>query len=81
MYVSHDFGAPKESQLFWKNLSGTERFDIKSTLFVDDTEVVLDSAKQYGIEFLLQITNPDSKQKLQVAKNHLGVRSVLELID
>ena len=81
MYVSHDFGAPKESQLFCKNLSGTEKFDIKSTLFVDDTEVVLDSAKQYGIEFLLQITNPDSKQKLQVAKNHLGVRSVLELID
>jgi len=81
MYVSHDFGAPKESQLFWKNLSGTEKFDIKRTLFVDDTEVVLDSARQYGIDFLVQITNPDSKQKSQVAENYLGMTGVIELLE
>ena len=81
MYVSHDFGAPKESQLFWNNLSGTEKFDIKRTLFVDDTEVVLDSARQYGIDFLVQITNPDSKQKSQVAENYLGMTGVIELLE
>jgi len=81
MYVSHDFGAPKESHLFWKNLSGTEKFDIKRTLFVDDTEVVLDSARQYGIDFLVQITNPDSKQKSQVAENYLGMTGVIELLE
>ena len=81
MYVSHDFGAPKESQLFWQNLNDTEKFDIKRTLFVDDTEQVLDSARQYGIDFLVQITNSDSKQKQQIVKNYLGMTGVIELIE
>ena len=81
VYISHDFGAPKESQLFWKNLSNAEPFDIERTVFVDDNEIVLDSAKQFGIKSLIQIIKPDSKQKQQIAKNYLGVRSVLELIE
>ena len=81
MYVSHDFGAPKESQLFWQNLNDTEKFDIKRTLFVDDTEKVLDSARQYGIDSLVQITNSDSKQKQQIVKNYLGMTGVIELIE
>lgn len=60
VFSSHDFGAPKESGAFWSRLSGVERFDPSRTLFIDDTQTVLDAASNYGIGHLLTIIQPDS---------------------
>ena len=57
---SHDFGAPKESRAFWDRLAAAERFDPARTLFIDDTETVLDAASGHGIGHLLTIRQPDS---------------------
>ena len=63
IYSSHEFGQPKESQLFWQTLAEQQHFDPSRTLFIDDSIDVLHSAQQYGIGHLLGINQPDSKQK------------------
>jgi putative hydrolase of the HAD superfamily len=59
--VSHDFRTPKEQQGFWHQLHIAHPFDPQRTLLVDDTESVLRSAQQYGIQHLLTLLQPDSK--------------------
>lgn len=59
---SHEFQQPKEAQAFWRELQAREQFNPERTLFVDDTVRVLDSAKQFGIQHLLCIHQPDSQQ-------------------
>lgn len=59
---SHDLGYPKEEQVFWSALQTVAPFDKDKTLFVDDTERVLLSAKHYGIRHVVGITHADSKQ-------------------
>lgn len=58
---SHQFNEPKESQKFWQELQAFEHFDPARTLFIDDTVRILDSAKTFGIQYLLGIHQPDSK--------------------
>ena len=59
---SHKYGYIKEQQEFWVQLKQEVDFDPGRTLFIDDSEAVLDSAKRYGIAHLLSIGTPDSKQ-------------------
>lgn len=60
---SHDYGVPKESQVFWQTLQKQVPFDPTRTLFIDDSEVVLSAGKDYGIAHLLCIRQPDSKNQ------------------
>lgn len=60
---SHDYGFPKESLKFWEHLRQNINFDPERTLFIDDSEDVLQSAKTYGIAFLTGIEKPDSKAR------------------
>ena len=62
LYSTHEFGVSKESQLLWQRLQKKQPFELNSTLFVDDSLPVLESAKLFGIKHLLAITNPDSKK-------------------
>ncbi len=59
---SHEFSEPKESQRFWQQLQTREGFDPARTLFIDDTARILESAKTFGIKYLLGIHQPDSQQ-------------------
>lgn len=59
---SHDFGLPKENVAFWALLQQQEPFDPARTLLIDDSLAVLRSAREYGIEQLLSILQPDSQQ-------------------
>ncbi len=78
IYSSHDFGVPKEDQKFWRALKKVEAFDAEKTLFIDDNRNVLDSAKQFGIQFLLGVFQPDS----QIEGEHLtGYKQVREYSD
>jgi len=58
---THVYGVTKESQLLWEKLQADLQFDNESTLFVDDSLSILDSAKQFGIKHLLSVANPDSQ--------------------
>lgn len=59
---SHDYRAAKEDQQFWHHLQNNLDFNPQTTLFIDDSESVLDSAQQYGIKHLLSIKQPISNQ-------------------
>ena len=60
MISSHDYGAPKETLAFWNALMGERPFNPERTLFMDDSEHVLDSAKAFGIAALVTLRQPDS---------------------
>lgn len=57
---SHDFGMAKEHAGFWDALHAVEPFDPARTLFIDDSLSVLESARRYGIRWLLSLLQPDS---------------------
>ncbi|WP_371194335.1 GMP/IMP nucleotidase [Glaciecola sp. SC05] len=58
---THQFGVTKESQSLWQQLQAHLDFDPAHTLFVDDSQRILDAAKEFGIAYTLGITNPDSQ--------------------
>ena len=60
--TSHAIGLAKEQAGFWEALQQVEPFDKSRTLFIDDNLDVLHMANDYGIQQLLAILQPDSKQ-------------------
>lgn len=60
MICSHQLGAAKESQDFWRRLHQSRTFNPDTTLIIDDSEQVLDSAKRFGIVHLYSVATPDS---------------------
>ncbi len=56
---SHHYQVPKEQAPFWQALLDRHYFDPGRTLFIDDTEAVLDSAGDFGVAHLLCVTQPD----------------------
>lgn len=62
---SHDYGHAKEQQDFWHQLHTNHPFDPSRTLLIDDTETVLRSAADFGIEHLVTLTQPDSQAALR----------------
>lgn len=67
---THVYGVTKESQQLWQQLQADLGFDNETTLFVDDSLSILDSAKKFGIKHLLAVANPDS-QKQPLTKSQL----------
>jgi putative hydrolase of the HAD superfamily len=62
MICSHDLGLPKEDPAFWEKVKAVEPFDVDSTLLIDDSHTVLESARIAGIRHLRSIQQPDSQQ-------------------
>jgi putative hydrolase of the HAD superfamily len=58
---SFDAGAPKEDLEFWSVAEKRLGFDKQQTLFIDDTEEILRTAKQYGIQYILYKARANSK--------------------
>lgn len=59
---THRFGVTKESQLLWQKLQNDIDFNSQHTLFVDDSLTILQAAKDFGIKYLLAVSNPDSQR-------------------
>jgi putative hydrolase of the HAD superfamily len=80
VHSAHDYGHAKEQQAFWKALQEQEGFEPETTMFVDDTERVLKSAGEYGVETLVTITRPDTSEPLREQPEFVGVEGVAELL-
>ena len=74
---SHQLQYPKEEQAFWHGLQQREQFDPQRTLFIDDSPPILQSALDYGIEYVLGIRQPDSQQ----APRNLGPYPAIDHFD
>lgn len=59
---SHQLGKPKEDTTFWRDLQQLAPYKAASTLMVDDSFPVLESARSAGISQCLGILAPDSQQ-------------------
>jgi len=51
--TSMDMGHPKEDLRFWENAQKTLKFRNDATMFIDDTEEVLYTAREYGIKYVV----------------------------
>ena len=71
--VSHELEAPKEDQAFWHKLQALHPFDPARTLLIDDTERVLDSARDYGVAHLLTLLQPDSQRQIRIDTRFPGI--------
>ena len=78
---THQFGVTKESQQLWQKLQATIHFDCHSTLFVDDSLSILQAAQEFGIQHLLAVNNPDSKQPQIDTPGFHAVSDYRSLID
>lgn len=77
---SHDFGLPKEDITFWDKLQEVEAFDKQRTLLIDDSFAVLNSAREYGIRYLLSIYQPDSQQPKRKITDYAAIEHFDEII-
>jgi HAD superfamily hydrolase (TIGR01509 family) len=77
---SHDYGYPKENQLFWEALQADTDFDPARSLFIDDTLPILRSARRYGIAHLLAVREPDSRKGPKDTEEFAAVADYRELI-
>jgi putative hydrolase of the HAD superfamily len=66
----HDFGAPKEDEAFWHAFSAVHPFDPARSLFIDDTEKVLDAAALFGIRHLMMVAQPDGERPARTDLTH-----------
>lgn len=78
---THQFGVSKESQGLWQQLHAHLNFDPATTLFVDDSERILDAAKAFGVAYTLGITNPDSQQADIDIKGHPYTNNYHDLLE
>ncbi len=78
--VSHELDSPKEEQAFWRKLQQLHPFDPARTLFIDDTEQILESAREYGIAHLLTLLQPDSSRQKRIDTRFPGIHHFDEIM-
>jgi len=77
---SHDLGIPKEHAEFWGLLQQQQPFDKLTTLLIDDSLAVLNSARLFGIAHLISVSKPDSKLPKKNVTDYLAIEDFRELI-
>ena len=77
---SHDFGAPKEAQAFWRALQQQRPFDPARTLLIEDSLAVLAAASAYGLANTIAVRRPDSTLPPRAIDGFAAVDGVDELV-
>lgn len=79
-HSSEHIGLPKEDPEFWPRLARIEPFDPARTLFIDDNQKVLDSAKTAGIAHLLTIAQPDMTRPIRSQLKYPAIQDYRTLL-
>lgn len=77
---THTFGYPKEDQRLWQAVADYTELRADRTLFVDDSEVILDAANTFGIGYRLGVKKPDSGRSEYHFQRHQAVEDYRRLI-
>lgn len=77
---SHDFGAPKESPVFWNGLAERHPFERERAFFADDSLPVLRGARTYGIGQIRAIACPEKHQPRRVIDEFPAVDRLADLL-
>ncbi|MDP2167422.1 MAG: GMP/IMP nucleotidase [Thermodesulfovibrionales bacterium] len=78
--ASFDLGHPKESLKFWEKAESLLGFQKQTSLFIDDTEEVLKTARLYGIKYILLKTAASSKETKRPASEFPSISDFKELM-
>ena len=78
--TSCEMGYPKEMLQFWKKAEKRLGFDKEKTLFIDDTEEILKTAKRYGIKYILHKAKASSKAEPKLSKEFSHIFDFKELM-
>lgn len=81
MICSQEVGEAKEQPVFWERLQTLLPYDKTRTFFADDTEKVLDSAKEHGLQELIHIAKPSSRLPVRFSEHYPSIVNFQELID
>jgi HAD superfamily hydrolase (TIGR01509 family) len=77
---SHDLGMPKEHTDFWLFLQYRQPFEKSTTLLIDDSLAVLNSARQFGIEHLISVSRPDTALPKKEITDYPAIEDFRELM-
>lgn len=77
---SHELQAAKEHPEFWPRLQARHPFDKQRTLMVDDSLAVLRTAQQFGIEYLISISKPDSQRPTKAIQEFPAIEDFRALL-
>lgn len=77
---SFDVGYPKEYVEFWHKAAEKLGFDKEHSLFIDDTEEVLITAREYGIKHLLFKATANSKTAPKESKEFTTISDFRDLM-
>ncbi|WP_297196798.1 GMP/IMP nucleotidase [uncultured Pluralibacter sp.] len=77
---THTFGYPKEDRRLWQAVAEETGLSVDKTLFIDDSEPILDAAARFGIRYCLGVANPDSGQPEKRYERHPAVNDYRSLI-
>jgi GMP/IMP 5'-nucleotidase len=77
---SFDAGYPKEDLKFWSAAEKRLGFDKQQTLFIDDTEEILRTARNYGIRYILYKARSNSKVQPNSSDEFMHILDFDELI-
>ena len=77
---AEEIGYAKEQPEFWKKLEIHLAYDKERTLLADDTAKVLNSARQYGMGFLLFVARPSSRIPVKFSPDYPSITYFNELI-
>ena len=80
LICSHDFGKPKENPDFWPLFHDKYPFDNSKTVLVDDNLKVLKAASDFGIEHVVSVRLPDTKQAQKNIANYPSIADFRELM-
>jgi len=75
-----EVGLAKEEPAFWQRLEQMLLYDPKRTMLADDTEKVLDSARSYGMGFLIFVARPSSRKRVRYSTRYPSIDFFKELI-
>jgi len=78
---SKEIGFAKESEHYWEKFCQQYSVNPKRSLFIDDSLTVLNAAKDYGIGYLLAISQPDSQKPAMDISPFVGLDDFSQLID
>lgn len=77
---SQEVGMAKEETKFWEKLQQMLQFDQHSTMLADDTENVLRSARDYGLQTLIYVAKPSSRTPVKYSNEFPSILYFKELI-
>jgi HAD superfamily hydrolase (TIGR01509 family) len=76
----HEFSLPKEDPNCWQEVHKRHPFRGERTLLIDDNLHALESAREYGIDHLLAITQPDSQEPRRQIDDFDAIHSFDEIM-